>query len=169
MENRSELLIYQTSDGKTKIEVQLQDETVWLSLNQMSELFQKPKSTISEHIKHIYEEGELPEDSTVRNFRTVKFLAFAENQARQKKVMYMSDWIRKLNDILIINENEILEHAGNISRQIADEIALSEYDKYNKKRRILEDEKSFEELDNELKQLNKKKDRRSSDKRADEV
>jgi len=72
MENNSELLIYQTSDGNTKIEVQLQDETVWLSLNQMSELFQKAKSTISEHIKHIYEEGELQEIPTVRKFRTVQ-------------------------------------------------------------------------------------------------
>jgi len=72
MDNSSELLIYQTSDGKTKIEVQLQDETVWLSLNQMSELFQKVKSTISEHIKHIYEEAELQEISTVRKFRTVQ-------------------------------------------------------------------------------------------------
>jgi len=335
MENNSELLIYQTSDGKTKIEVQLQDETVWLSLNQMSELFQKAKSTISEHIKHIYEEGELQEISTVRNFRTVQlegnrniereidfynldviisvgyrvkshrgtqfriwatqrlkefiikgftldderlksgnqinyfdelldrirdirssekifyqkvkdiytlsidydpksdqtkdffatiqnklhwaihqhtaaeiivervnadkqnlglttwkadkirksdvtiaknylnenelsqlnllveqFLAFAENQARQKKVMYMNDWIRKLNEILTINENEILEHAGKVSRQIADEIALSEYEKYNKRRQIFEDAKAFEELDNELKQLYDKNDKK---------
>lgn len=337
MENNSEILIYQTSDGKTKIEVQLQDETVWLSLNQMSELFQKAKSTISEHIKHIYEEGELQEFSTVRKFRTVQsegnrniereidfynldviisvgyrvkshrgtqfriwatgrlkefiikgftldderlksgsqinyfdelldrirdirssekifyqkvkdiytlsidydpksdqtkdffatiqnklhwaihqhtaaeiivervnadklnlglttwktdkirksdvtiaknylnenelsqlnllveqFLAFAENQARQKKVMYMNDWIRKLNDILTINENEILEHAGKVSRQIADEIALSEYEKYNKRRQIFEDAKAFEELDNELKQLNGKNDKNAN-------
>ncbi len=334
MGNNSELLIYQTSEGKTKIEVQLQDETVWLSLNQMSELFQKAKSTLSEHIKHIYEEGELQEISTVRKFRTVQqegnrniereidfynldviisvgyrvkshrgtqfriwatgrlkefiikgftldderlksgnqinyfdelldrirdirssekifyqkvkdiytlsidydpktdqtkdffatiqnklhwaihqhtaaeiivervnadkqnlglttwktdkirkldvtiaknylnedelsqlnllveqFLAFAENQARQKKVMYMNDWLRKLNDILLINENEILEHAGKVSRQIADEIALSEYEKYNKRRQIFEDAKAFEELDNELKQLKDKNDK----------
>jgi len=55
-----------------------------------------------------------------------------------------------------INENEILEHAGKVSRQIADEIALSEYEKYNKRRQLFEDAKAFEELDNELKQLNKK-------------
>jgi len=90
------------------------------------------------------------------NLLVDQFLAFAENQARQKKVMYMNDWIRKLNDILTINENEILEHAGKVSRQIADEIALSEYEKYNKRRQTYEDAKAFEELDNELKQLNKK-------------
>jgi len=334
MENNSELIIYQTQDGNTKIEVRLQDETVWLSLNQISELFQKAKSTISEHIKHIYDESELVENSTVRKFRTVQiegnreiereidfynldviisvgyrvksnrgtqfriwatqrlkefiikgftldderlksgnqinyfdelferirdirssekifyqkvkdiymlsidydpkadmtkeffatiqnklhwaihqhtaaeliveranaekqnmglttwkgdkirktdvtiaknyltenelsqlnllveqYLAFAENQARQKKVMYMSDWIKKLNDILTINENEILEHAGKVSRQLADEIAHSEYEKYNKRRQLFEDAKSFEELDNEIKQLNDKNDK----------
>ncbi len=53
------------------------------------------------------------------NLLVEQFLAFAENQARQKKVMYMTDWIKKLNDILAINENEILEHAGKISHQLA--------------------------------------------------
>jgi hypothetical protein len=312
----------------------LQDETVWLSLNQMSELFQKAKSTISEHIKHIYEEGELHEISTVRKFRTVQlegkrkierevdfynldviisvgyrvkshrgtqfriwatqrlkefiikgftldderlksgnqisyfdelferirdirssekifyqkvkdiyklsidydpkadqtkeffttvqnklhwaihqhtaaeliveranaekqnmglttwkgdkirksdvtiaknylaenelsqlnllveqYLAFAENQARQKKVMYMNDCIKKLNDILTINENQILEHAGKITRQLADEIAITEFEKYNKRRQLFEDATAFEELDNEIKQLNEKNDK----------
>ncbi len=334
MENNSELIIYQTTDGKTKIDVHLQDETVWLSLNQMSELFQKAKSTISEHIRHIYEEEELSENSTVRKFRTVQqegnrnieraiefynldviisvgyrvkshrgtqfriwatqrlkeyiikgftldderlksgnqinyfdelferirdirssekifyqkvkdiymlsidydpkadltkeffatiqnklhwaihqhtaaeliveranaekqnmglttwkgvkirksdvtiaknyltenelsqlnllveqYLAFAENQARQKKVMYMNDWIKKLNDILTINENEILENAGKITRQLADEIAITEYEKYNKRRQLFDDAIAFEELDNELKQLNDKNDK----------
>ncbi len=339
MKNNSELLLYQTSDGVTKVEVRLQNETVWLSLNQISELFQKAKSTISEHIKHIYEEDELQQLSTVRNFRTVQtegnrniereidfynldviisigyrvkshrgtqfriwatqrlkefiikgftldderlksgnqinyfdelferirdirssekifyqkvkdiymlsvdynpkadmtkdffatiqnklhwaihqhtaaeliverakaeqqnmglktwkgdkirktdvtiaknyltenelsqlnllveqYLAFAENQARRKKVMYMLDWIKKLNDILTINENQILEHTGKISRQLADEIAYNEYEKYNKNRQLFEDKIAFEELDNEIKQLNKKnnKNRKSN-------
>ncbi|MDD5158233.1 RhuM family protein [Sulfurimonas sp.] len=66
----SQILIYQTEDGKTKIETKLQDETVWLTQTQLCELFQKSKSTISEHIKNIFEEGELIEDSVVRKFRT---------------------------------------------------------------------------------------------------
>jgi hypothetical protein len=327
-ENQSQILIYQSTDGQTRVEVRLQDETVWLSLNQISDLFQKAKSTISEHIKHIYEEEELNEFSTVRNFRTVQkegnreiereidyynldviisvgyrvkshrgtqfrvwatqrlkefiikgftldddrlksgnqinyfdelferirdirssekifyqkikdiyklsidyepkaemtkaffatiqnklhwaihhhtaaeliveranaekqnmgltnwksdkirksdvtiaknylseselsqlnllveqYLAFAENQARQRKVMYMVDWIKKLNDILTINENEILEHAGKISKQLADEKVLSEFDKYNKRRQLFEDAAAFEDLDNEIKEL----------------
>jgi hypothetical protein len=69
MEN-SNIIIYQTEDGNTKIETRLQDETVWLTQAQLTELFQKAKSTISEHIKNIFEEGELEQNSVVRNFRT---------------------------------------------------------------------------------------------------
>lgn len=68
--NNSEIIIYQTEDGLTKIEVQLEDETVWLSQAQMVELFQSSKANISEHIKHVFEEGELEERAVVRNFRT---------------------------------------------------------------------------------------------------
>ena len=71
-ENNSTILIYQTEDGVTKIETRLQEETVWLTQAQLCELFQKSKSTISEHIKNIFEERELSEDSTVRKFRTVQ-------------------------------------------------------------------------------------------------
>lgn len=70
MEQATNILIYQTEDGVTKIETRLENETVWLTQAQMAELFQKAKSTISEHIKNIFEEGELVEDSVVRNFRT---------------------------------------------------------------------------------------------------
>ena len=69
-EARSEIIIYQTEDGSTKIDVKFQDETVWLTQAQLCELYQTSKSNISEHIKHIFEEGELEEDSVVRKFRT---------------------------------------------------------------------------------------------------
>jgi len=67
---KSDLILYQTEDGKTRIEVRLQDETVWLSQKLMAELFQKDVRTINEHIKNIFEEGELAPESVVRNFRT---------------------------------------------------------------------------------------------------
>lgn len=70
VENNSEILIYQTEDGKTKIDVQLKNESVWLSLNQMTELFQRDKSVISRHIKNIFSEGELDEKSVVAFFAT---------------------------------------------------------------------------------------------------
>lgn len=322
-----EIILYQTEDGKTKIEVRLENETVWLTLNQIAELFQKAKSTISEHISNIYKEEELPREATVRNFRTVQteknrsvtrdlehynldviisvgyrvkslqgtkfriwatqrlkeylikgftldderlkeggylnkyfeellerirdirtseknfyykvreiyslsadydpkaemtqkffatvqnkfhwavhqntaaeliskradaakpnmgltswrgpkirkhdvtvaknylsydeikqlnllveqFLAFAESQAHQRKVMYMKDWIKKLNDILIINEREILESPGKLTKNEADDFAHAEFEKY----KLLEQKKEIENLENLTKQVKK--------------
>lgn len=68
--NKNNIIIYQSEDGKTHIEVRMDEETVWLTQAQIGELFNKSKSTISEHIKNIFEEGELEKDSVVRNFRT---------------------------------------------------------------------------------------------------
>lgn len=70
--DKGQFLLYQTPDGVSKIEVKLQDDTVWLSLDQMAELFQRNKSTISRHIKNVLEEGELLADSTIANFATVQ-------------------------------------------------------------------------------------------------
>ena len=67
-----EILIYQTDDGQTNIEVKIEDDTVWLTQQQMSELFQTSRTNVVEHIKHIYEERELDEISTCRNFRQVR-------------------------------------------------------------------------------------------------
>ena len=69
---RSDILIYQTEDGHTRIDVRLQDESVWLSLNQMAELFQRDKSVISRHIRNIFKERELQAGSTVAKFATVQ-------------------------------------------------------------------------------------------------
>ena len=68
--NTGEILIYQNQEGNIKIDVRLEEETVWLTQSQLCELFQKSKSTISEHIKNIFEEGELNEKVVVRKFRT---------------------------------------------------------------------------------------------------
>lgn len=70
--HNSNIIMYTTEDGLTKIETTFDEDTVWLSLDQMAELFQRDKSTISRHIKKIYEEGELQRDSTVANFATVQ-------------------------------------------------------------------------------------------------
>ena len=68
----SQIIIYQTESGKTKIEVRLQDETVWLTQKLMAELFQKDVRTINEHIKNVLDEGELDPDPTIRKFRIVQ-------------------------------------------------------------------------------------------------
>jgi len=66
----SQFLIYQNQEGDVKIDVRFQDETIWLSQAEMSVLFSKDKRTISEHISNIFKEGELDENSVIRNFRT---------------------------------------------------------------------------------------------------
>jgi hypothetical protein len=68
--NTGEILIYKTPNGNIKIDVRLEDETVWLTQAHMGQLFGKDKRTISEHIGNIFKEGELSEISVVRNFRT---------------------------------------------------------------------------------------------------
>lgn len=72
MDNYGEILIYQSEDGLTNIEVKIQDETVWLTQQQMADLFQTSRTNVVEHIGHIYEERELDEKSTCRKFRQVR-------------------------------------------------------------------------------------------------
>ena len=69
-EDTGQIVIYQTEDGRNRIECWLVDETIWLSQSRMAELFQRSKQTISEHLRNIFDEGELNENSVVRNFRT---------------------------------------------------------------------------------------------------
>jgi len=332
MENTGEIILYQTQDGQTKIQVQLTDETVWLTLGQMVELFQKAKSTISEHINNVFTEGELDESSVVRFFRTTaadgksyntnyynldviisvgyrvkshrgtqfriwatqrlreyiikgftldderlkaagntnyfkelqerirdirssekvfyqqvrdiyatsidydphakqtqqffavvqnkllwaisgntaaeiigsranarqpnmglttwanapggtirktditvsknyltqpeitalnllveQYLAFAEAQAQAQKPMYMKDWVKKLNEILTINDREILEHAGKITKQLADEIAATQFEAYSKHQQQITQKASLKELEDDVKALKQKK------------
>lgn len=70
MKDNGDILIYQTENGVTKIDVRMQDDTVWLTQQQMAELYQSSKSNVSEHIKHIFEDGELAEEAVVRKIRT---------------------------------------------------------------------------------------------------
>jgi len=72
MMNTSEINIYKSEDGSTEIQVKLDNETVWLSLMQLTELFQRDKSVISRHIKNIFKEKELEKSATVANFATVQ-------------------------------------------------------------------------------------------------
>ena len=71
--NQQEIIIYQTDDGAVKIDVQMADETVWLTIDGMSKLFDKSRSTINEHILHIFEEGELKQEESVRKIGNSDF------------------------------------------------------------------------------------------------
>jgi hypothetical protein len=68
----SEIVLFQTEDGRTRLEVKLENNTVWLSLNQIAELFQRDKSVVSKHIKNVYDERELTSAATVAKFATVQ-------------------------------------------------------------------------------------------------
>ncbi len=67
VESRGEVIIYQTDDGMTRIDVRMENDTVWLSKKQMAELFQRDRSVISKHIKNVFDEGELIQESNVQN------------------------------------------------------------------------------------------------------
>ena len=72
LKNSGDVIIYQSEDGATKINVNLQDETVWLSQQQLVELYHTSRTNVVEHIRNIYNEGELEENQTCRNFRQVR-------------------------------------------------------------------------------------------------
>jgi len=84
-------------------------------------------------------------------------LAFAETQANAKKAMYMSDWIKKLNDILTINEKEILLDAGRISKELAAEIAEKQFQIYSAKLKKIESENNISVLESEIKKITSQK------------
>lgn len=73
-----EMIIYQTDDGAVKVDVQMADETVWLTIDGMSKLFDKSRSTIDEHFLHIFEEGELKQEKSVRKSGIPNFLQFLQ-------------------------------------------------------------------------------------------
>jgi len=66
---KSEIILYQTEDGRARIECRFEGESIWLTQKLMAELFQKDVRTINEHIQNVFEEGELPSDSVIRKFR----------------------------------------------------------------------------------------------------
>ena len=85
---KGQILLYQTPDGESRIEVRLQNETVWLSLDQMAELFQRNKSTISRHIKNVFEEGELEKEVVVAKFATTTQHGAIEGKTQTHEVDY---------------------------------------------------------------------------------
>lgn len=88
MEQQDEIIIYQSQDGTIKVDVLFSEETVWLTQTQIGSLFGKAKSTISEHIKNIFEEGELNENMVVRKFRTTTQHGAIENKTQSHEVNY---------------------------------------------------------------------------------
>ena len=89
--NNSQLIIYQTETGETKIDVRFQDETVWLSQQLIAELFQTTVPNINMHVKNIFEEGELKESSTIKDFLIVQ--KEGSREVKRKQIFYNLDAI----------------------------------------------------------------------------
>ena len=88
MKQDSEIIIYQTADNETRIQTRLQDETIWLTQEQMAVLFGKGRTTITEHIGNIFKEGELKEDEVCRYFRHTTRHGAIEGKTQTKQVKY---------------------------------------------------------------------------------
>ncbi len=86
--DKGQFLLYQTTDGESQIEVKLHDDTVWLSLDQMAELFQRNKSTVSRHIKNVLDDGELDKDVVVAFFATTTKHGAIEGRTQERKVAF---------------------------------------------------------------------------------
>lgn len=104
--NNSELLIYQDSHGKVKIDVRLEEETVWLTQEHMAQLFGKSKKTISEHIRNIFKEGELDENVVIRKFRTTTRHGAIEGKTQSKEVQFYN------LDVIISVGYRVKSHQG---------------------------------------------------------
>ena len=151
--DKGQFLLYQTPDGESKIEVKLQDDTVWLSLDQMAELFQRNKSTISRHIKNVLEEGELLADSTIANFATVQnegtrkverviayynldMIISVGYRVHSYRGVQFRIWATKVLKEYIVKgfamNDDLLKRAG-ISAKLAKEKADQEYDKFKER------------------------------------
>ncbi|MDK8506637.1 hypothetical protein [Corynebacterium sp. HMSC076C10] len=122
MASAGELVMFRTDDGATRIEVRLVDETVWLTQAQMVELFQSSKANVSEHIRNVFAEGELPRsEATVRKFRTVQ-LEGSREVSREREHYNL--------DVIISVGGKSLEGAGTVSHRQAVQKAHAEYEKY---------------------------------------
>ena len=124
-ENLGDIIIYQTDDGETQIDVKFEDETIWLTQAQLCELYQTSKANVSEHIKNIFSEGELDKDSVVRKFRTT-----ADDGKTYNVTYYNLDMIISLGYRIKSVNRKLLTGSGSVSHKQALEKAKSEYRKY---------------------------------------
>lgn len=99
MNQKSDMIIYTSTDGLVKVDVHFDEDTVWLTLEQMSNLFNKSKSTISEHIKNIYQEGELEQGSTMRkptNFYNLDMVISVGYRVKSQQGVQFRIWASKI-------------------------------------------------------------------------
>jgi hypothetical protein len=167
----SDIIIYQNPDGNIKIDVRIEDETVWLTQAQICELFKKSKATISEHIKHVFEEGELNEISVVRKFRTtasdgknydvnyynLDLIISVGYRVKSLQGTQFRIWAtQRLKEYIIkgFTLNDDRFKSGNSMNYFNE---LQELEKYRITQKELIKEESFKELEQDIKNLISKK------------
>ena len=124
----TEILLYKTANQEVKLEVLIENETIWLNQKQLCELFGRDKSVISRHIKNIFRENELDINSVVAKNATTA----TEGKIRKSDVAVAKNYLAEdeLGKFLMLNEREVLQDNGSITAQPAKELAESEFEKY---------------------------------------
>lgn len=162
----AEYLTYVASVGEQEdsIEMRYENENIWLTQKMMATLYDVALSTINEHIKKIYADGELEESATIRKFRIVQsegqemrslerivsaYLDLAEDRAERYIPMTMEDWSKRLDLFLMAVDREVLQDAGKITAEIAKSKAETEFEKY----RIIQDRLFMSDYDRYLLEL----------------
>lgn len=138
----SELVIYEAPDGRIKIDVRLEDETVWLTQAQMAELYQVKAQNITMHLKNIYTSEKLSVESTCKEFLQVQTEGLRQVE-RQRKYY-------NLDAVIQLNGRELLTHAGKISHQLALDKSAQEFEKYKETQGQLEHEENLRELEKDI-------------------
>lgn len=172
----SPIVLYQTEDGRSRIEVRLENETVWLTQQLMAELFQTAIPNISMHIRNVYADGELTPEATVKEFLTVRregnrdvqrglefynrivvmFLDQAEFRAQRRQDIKMRDWTGFLDNFLRDTELPVLEGAGSVSQEDARSWAESQHDAFAERRRLLAEQTAEKQYVEDLESAAKK-------------
>jgi len=154
----AEYLTFVAASGAGGVEAVYADENVWLSQKMMGQLYDVETHTVNYHIKKIFADSELQEDSVIRNFRITaadgktydtRNLDVAEDMALREIPMTMQDWETRLNRFIAATDREILQDAGKVTAEIAQAHAESEFEKY----RIVQDRLFESDFDRMMQQL----------------
>ena len=164
---KGEILLYQTEDGRTRVECRFRDETIWLTQAAMAELFQTTTPNVNIHLKNIYGEGELAEEATVKDYLIVRSEGVRQIERRVKHYnldailgvgyrvrsqrgtqfrRWATERLREylvkgfvLDEFLQFNERDVLTNAGRTSKAEADAFAEEQYDRFAERRRAFKE------------------------------
>lgn len=142
----NEMLLYTTPNGKVKVEIYLQNETIWLTQQKIADLLGVDRTVVTKHIGNIFKEGELKEEVVCAIFAHT-------TQHGAIKGKTQETWVQKLDAFLQFNEEAVLKHQGKVSHEVASALAGSEFEKF----RIIQDQLLESDFDKVVKKLSESK------------